>query len=87
MRRAKYIVGEVASDLFTVEAAIVFPETIAHAAMARRVLVEGTATSAGFFYINDEGGVTVYGRSDSLNVGPAEHDKLLISQALGMETM
>lgn len=84
MRRAKYIVGEVACDFTSVVAAIVFPETIAHATMARRVLVEGTATSAGFFYINDEGGVTVYGRSDSLNVGPAEHDERLISRALGM---
>lgn len=41
-----------------------------------------TPRSAGFFCLNGDGAVTVFGRSDSMNLGPQHDDADVIAKAL-----
>ncbi len=74
--RSKYIVLDKAT-------AIIFPATINHDDMAAYLRREGTVTGAGFVIVSGDG-VSVYGRSESLNMDPdPENDKIALEMALG----
>ena len=63
MSEAKYIIFEVAG----ITSAIVFPNHIVHADMARALGARGKVSGAGFCLVDDSG-YNCYGESTSLNV-------------------
>lgn len=81
--KTKYVTGEVRTglDYATALVALVFPESIIHKSIAQRNMT--SVRSAGFFRVVD-GKVETYGESDSLNMGPAENDEILIARAIGL---
>lgn len=73
----KYVILEIDGDL----AAFIFPNSIAHKEMARRIVNDGVP-SAGFFYIHPKGedfDIEAYGLSESIGVRsrPVEDAKLI----------
>ena len=82
MNNLKYIVGEFRNNDFSVSiGAVIFPETMTHADVARSLRAVDVL-GAGFFYINDMQAV-VYGRSGSLNVDSRPEDLKAINKILG----
>ena len=83
--KGKYLVGTVRDGMFSTEVAVCFPEIITHATIGRRVFVEGSIRSGGFFKVLEHGDIHVYGESTSANVKSEPGDALRIAMALGME--
>lgn len=83
--KGKYVVGRMRGATMSTDKpfALVFPETVVHAEIARRVFVPDTVIAAGFFVVTGER-VRQYGRSESLNVGSRQEDQALLEQALGL---
>lgn len=77
----KYIIGNICG----LETAVVFSELLKHSDVARGAFGSAGCVSAGFCYVNPNGRITVYGKSDSLNLSSrAEVDNLVIEQTLGI---
>jgi hypothetical protein len=67
------------------EVALVFPNFLVHADMARAVFNRMEIVAAGFFRIMEGGVVSVYGRSESLNRdNRGQIDSNLIEMSLGI---
>lgn len=86
----KYVVGLVSTyPLRTAGAssllrtALVFPEQISHQHVSEKLIV-GDPISAGFFYIETDGSIVTYGKSDILDLMPAEGDGELIAKSVGL---
>lgn len=80
--KSKYIVGEVMGSFGTHLCAVVFPETVGHDDIGRRLFIDGTIRSAGFCHFSEDD-VKVYGESVSLRVksNPAV-DTALVGRAM-----
>jgi len=80
MAQAKYITGEAYTEYGTIATAICFGEVIGHADVAR---LFKEVWGAGFFYIDEMGVVTAYGKSVGLGVESRESkDARMIEKAL-----
>lgn len=82
--RTKYIVGELTVPAGSVLGAVVFPEYVEHAHMAKVFEPgEDNLVSAGFFQVV-EGQVEAYGESVSLGLSSRDQDSVLIAKAIGL---
>ena len=80
MAKAKYITGEAKTDFGTIATAICFGEVMAHSDFSKMFK---EIWGAGFFYIDQTGAVTAYGKSVSLGVeSRPEEDAKMIEKAL-----
>lgn len=84
--KGKYVVGNIQDGIGSFVIAICFPEHIGHNTVARKLFSE-EVIAGGFFSIDHEGSVRVYGASTSTGSKsrPGE-DERLICQALGLES-
>lgn len=85
--RSKYIIGEVETDSICMElmVAVIFPESLPHVDVARKLFVEGSIISAGFVGFDQDGKPFSYGDSVSLRVeSRGTKDQRLLEVALGM---
>ena len=82
MSEFKYICGEFPSDTGKLEGAVVFPKWMIHSEVARNL--RGKINGAGFFYIVD-GEVSVFGRSESLNIDSRPEDSKHLARVLGLQ--
>lgn len=85
--RSKFIIGEISSQDLAMDlmAAVIFPESITHADIARKLFVEGSIVSAGFVCFDKEGKPFSYGDSVGLKIkSRGEKDQRLLETALGM---
>lgn len=83
MSSGKYVVGNICDGYFVGEAAVLFPDYIAHSTVANR-LFEGPCIGGGFYSVND-GVVEVWGHSVSAKVASRPEDVVLVKRALGMQ--
>jgi len=71
-----------------VPVAVIFPEAMSHSAVANHLLLD--VQGAGFVNVRStEGGdvdVEVYGKSETLRMGPSENDVYQLKYTLGLET-
>lgn len=84
--KSKYIAGTVLSGMFMVDTAVVFPETLDHSAVARKMGFE-EISSAGFVSLSTDGDkidVSLYGSSVSLRKDSDSKDVPLVREALGI---
>ena len=81
--KGKYVVGEVIGRYIPVMAAVCVNESITHSDLAP-IFVPGSIRSAGFFHINEDLTVSVYGDSISLRVKSQENDAILVSKTLAL---
>lgn len=80
MSKAKYVTGEVKTDYGTIATAICFGDVLNHSDFANKFT---EIWGAGFFYIDQAGAVTAYGKSVSLGVeSRPEQDAKMIEKAL-----
>lgn len=82
--KGKYVIGTVTEGMLSVDAAILFPETVSHSHIGRTVF-RGKVISAGFFSVDGAGNVSVYGESVSLGLSSREVDIRLVCDTLGVE--
>ena len=82
--RTKYIVGELTVPAGSVLGAVVFPEYVEHAHMAKVFEpAEDNLLSAGFFQVV-EAEVEPSGESVSLGLSSRDQDSVLIAKAIGL---
>ncbi|WOF81696.1 hypothetical protein P5704_027865 (plasmid) [Pseudomonas sp. FeN3W] len=83
--QGKYVIGEIQDGISSFVVAVCFPEHIGHNTVARKLFSQ-EVIAGGFFSIDHEGSVRVYGASTSTGSKsrPGE-DERLICQALGLE--
>lgn len=83
MNGSKYVVGPALVGVVVIDVAIIFPTTMNHQQVAISMF-RGTATSAGFFYIDEERNVVTFGESVGLGLAPRKTDAKLIARALSL---
>jgi hypothetical protein len=77
--RSKYVVGKIQGDVGLT--AVVFNDVTNHSSM-RALFLEDSITSAGFWYVNDNDEVVVYGESESLRLKSKPSDARLVARAI-----
>jgi hypothetical protein len=82
--KGKYVVGEIPSEVGSVLAAVLIPEYVGHDRI-RDVFLPGTIRSAGFFILDNDKKIQVYGRSVSLDVSSMPNDVVQINKILLLE--
>lgn len=81
-KQGKYLLGNIREKGFPVQTAVLFPETITHRYVAR-TLFGGDVQSAGFYRIEEDGSVSVFGDSPSIGLASDKADIPFICMALG----
>lgn len=82
--KGKYVVGEIQLMIGTNIGAVCIAESFGHDTL-RSVFVQDSISSAGFFHVNNDLTVSVYGDSVGLGVkANPERDAKLIAKALAL---
>lgn len=81
--KGKYLVGEIPLTVGSNLGAVVIGEHFGHAVL-RSVFVPDTIVRGGFFFIDEDGKVVVYGESISMKVKSKDIDALLVAKAIGV---
>lgn len=87
--KGKYVVGKIRTETGPIEAAIIFPETINHAFIGRRLFIADSIVGAGFFHVDEDASgqptASAYGQSGSLGIKSRNDDDVLhLNRALGL---
>jgi hypothetical protein len=82
--KGKYLVGQVAGTYSDQVVAIVFPETLGHDDIGRKVFIAGTVIGGGFFWFDADNNVVVSDKSVSMGVQSRPEDVVYLGRALGI---